>query len=327
MTRSASDGAGHGEAVPRVGVSRCLLGDSVRYDAGHKRDRYVTGALARHVELVAVCPEVEAGLGVPREAMHLEGDRTTPMLITTKTRRDLTKTMRSWASAKAEELARLELDGFVLKSKSPSCGLERVPVHRGVGAAPRPGRGLFASALLEAMPDVPAEEEGRLHDAALRENFVVRVFSHRRFRLAARRPRSRGALVDFHTRHKLLLLSRDETAMRALGRLVAGASERDTDELFVEYRGRFFDALTARPTPERHTNVLQHIAGHLREVVGDWDRREIAAAIERYRVGEAPLVVPLTLLRHHADKHDIGYALSQVYLFPSPGELLLQNRA
>jgi uncharacterized protein YbgA (DUF1722 family)/uncharacterized protein YbbK (DUF523 family) len=310
-----------------------LLGDEVRFDGGHKRDRYVTGALAAYVELVPVCPELEAGFGVPREAMHLEGDPAAPRLITIRSRRDLTAAMEAWSDAKVRELAALDLDGFVLKSKSPSCGMERVPVYGERGVAPRRGTGLFARALVAALPDLPIEEEGRLHDPCLRENFVVRVFAHHRWRLAARAPRSRRALIDFHTRHKLLLMSRDERRMRELGRLVAGQGggrapdgDADADGLFDTYRRAFFDGMAHTPTTRKHTNTLQHLAGHLRGRIDDWDRRELAEVIDRYRRGELPLIVPVTLLRHYVDKHEIPYVRDQVYLWPHPQELMLLNR-
>ena len=310
------------EIRPRIGVSRCLLGDAVRYDGGHKRDRFVVGELGRHAELLPVCPELEAGFGVPREAMHLEGDPSSPRLVTLRSGRDLTDEMTTWADARARELARMRLDGFVLKAKSPSCGLERVPIYGERGQAPRPGRGLFAEALVAALPDLPVEEEGRLRDPTLRENFVVRVFAHRRFRLAAEPPLSRRALVEFHTHHKMLLMSRDETRMRALGRLVAEAHNLDLDELFSSYRREFFRGMSRRPSTEKHTNTLQHIAGHLRGRIDDWDRRELAGVIDRFRRGELPLAAALTLLRHYIDKHDVPYVRDQAYLHPHPDDLV-----
>jgi uncharacterized protein YbgA (DUF1722 family)/uncharacterized protein YbbK (DUF523 family) len=319
------------QASPRLGVSRCLLGDTVRYDGGHKRDRYVTDALAAYVELIPVCPELEAGFGVPREAMHLEGDAAAPRLVTLRTQRDLTEPMEAWAEAKVQELARLDLDGFVLKSKSPSCGMERVPVYGARGIAPRRGRGLFARPLLAELPDLPVEEDGRLHDPCLRENFVVRVFAHHRWRLAATRPRSCRALIEFHTHHKLLLMSRDERRMRELGRLVAGAgegaaAEKELDAVFETYGRAFFEGMARTPTTRKHTNTLQHLAGHLRGRIDDWDRHELADVIDRYRRGELPLIVPMTLLRHYVDKHEIPYVRDQVYLWPHPRELMLLNR-
>jgi uncharacterized protein YbgA (DUF1722 family)/uncharacterized protein YbbK (DUF523 family) len=314
------------QAAPRIGVSRCLLGDEVRFDGGHKHDRYVTGALAPYVQFVSVCPEVEAGFGVPREAMHLEGEAGLPRLVTVRTQRDLTETMRAWANDRVDELARLDLDGFVLKSKSPSCGMERVPVYGERGVAPRRGRGLFAAALLEALPELPVEEDGRLNDPCLRENFVVRVFVHHRWRQASRAPLRKRALLEFHTRHKLLLMSRDEQCMRTLGRLVAAAGEDDLGDLFEAYRRRFFRGMSHTPTTRKHTNTLQHVAGHLRGRIDDWDRRELADVIDRYRRGELPLIVPVTLLRHYIQKFDIPYVRNQVYLTPHPQELMLLNR-
>lgn len=319
-------GAGAAQTRPRIGVSRCLLGDEVRYDAKHKRDDYVAEVLAPHVELVAVCPEVEAGFGVPREAMQLEGDPGAPTLRTRHTERDLSERMRAFSRARVGELLRQELDGFVLKSNSPSCGAEGVPVYGEEEGPHRSGRGLFADALITALPDLPVEEEGTLRDARLRENFVVRVFAHRRLRRASRDPHPVRALIDFHTRHELLLMSRDERRMRELGRLVAEAAERDSRDLYEPYRRDFFDAMRCAPTAESHANTLQHLAGHVRARIDDWDRRELDEAIERYRLGQVPLWGPMTLLRHHSEEHEIAYALRQVYLWPPPGELNLLSR-
>lgn len=312
-------------ARPRIGVSRCLLGAEVRYDGGHKRDAFVAGALAEHTELVSVCPELEAGFGVPREAMHLTGETASPRLVTVRTGRDLTESMQAWSAGRADALAREALDGFVLKAKSPSCGLERVPVYGERGVAPRPGRGMFASALREALPDLPVEEEGRLRDPTLRENFIVGVFAHRRFRRAAQEPLTRRALVDFHARHKLLLMSRDERAMRDLGRLVA-SGELEPTALFAAYRRGFFSGMRRAPTTRSHSNTLQHIAGHLRGRADAWDRQELADLIDRYRRGEVPLGAPLTLLKHYIAKLDIPYVRDQVYLDPAPAALLASTR-
>lgn len=309
----------------RIGVSTCLLGENVRFDAGHKHDRFVTDTLARHVEHMPVCPEMELGLGAPREAMRLQGEPDAPQLVTLRTGRDLTEPMQRFAKQRVEALAGEELDGYILKSKSPSCGMQRVKIYREHGRPPRMGRGLFATALRARLPHLPMEEEGRLHDARLRESFIVRVFCHWRWRRAARTPLRLERLVEFHAHHKLLLMSRSEPHMRALGRLVANGKRRRTADLFRDYADAFFEGMQRAATPRKHAHVLQHIAGHLRGDVDARDRQELAETVDRYRRGLLPLVVPITLLRHYVEKHDIPYVRDQVYLYPHPDELMLLN--
>lgn len=313
------------ESPMRVGVSQCLLGEEVRYDGGHKRDPYVIHVLGGHFEYVPVCPEVEAGFGTPREAMRLQGDPEAPRLVTIKTKADLTHDMAAWCERRVEELAAMDLDGYVLKSKSPSCGMERVKVYHEPGQSPRMGRGMFAEALMQRLPLLPVEEEGRLNDPHLRESFIVRVFCHHRWRAVTRQPFAMSRLVEFHTRHKLLLMSRSEQHMRELGRLVANAKRRKPEPLLEDYATTFFEGMKRRATARKHTNVLQHVAGYLKDRIDDWDRRELHDVIDRYRRGELPLIVPMTLLRHYVDKLGVEYVEDQHYLRPHPAELMLLN--
>jgi uncharacterized protein YbgA (DUF1722 family) len=223
------------------------------------------------------------------------------------------------------ELQALELCGYVLKKNSPSCGLERVRVW-GSGAAPtRDGRGLFAARLVERMPELPVEEEGRLQDPVLRENFVERLFAYRRLRALFAARWKLSDLIAFHTAHKLQLLAHSETDYRALGRLVAGARRLARAELAGRYREGFMRALRAPATRRRHTNVLQHCLGHLRERLPAGARSELAELIDDYRRGLVPLIVPITLLRHHVRQLDIPYLAGQHYLEPHPKELMLRN--
>jgi uncharacterized protein YbgA (DUF1722 family)/uncharacterized protein YbbK (DUF523 family) len=316
----------------RVGVSACLLGQTVRYDGGHKHDRFVTDELGRFVELVPVCPEVELGLGVPRETLRLEGPVEAPRLIS-RSGIDRTPAMQAWAKVRLEALAGLELDGYVLKKGSPSCGLFRVPVHGERGGAPaRQGRGIFTAALAARLPLLPVEEEGRLCDAALRENFIERLFAHARLRtelLSAEAP-SAGDLVRFHTRHKMTLLSHHEPTYRELGRLVATAGQKRSTaarrQLAGSYADLFMRALGHRATTARHTNVLQHLVGFFRQHLDPGDRAELLERIEAYRHSLVPLLVPLTLISHHLRRHPVDWVLEQTYLAPYPAELMLRNR-
>jgi uncharacterized protein YbgA (DUF1722 family)/uncharacterized protein YbbK (DUF523 family) len=309
----------------RVGISTCLLGEPVRFDGGHKLDQYVVGTLGRYVEWVPVCPEAEMGLGVPREALRLVGDPEAPRLVTVRSHVDHTAGMRAWARDRIEQLRALELDGYILKSKSPSCGMERVRIYTEAGMPSRSGPGLFARALMDAMPLLIVEDEGRLNDPRIRESFVVRLFTHHRWRQLTRDRVRPADLVAFHARHKLLLMAHSEPHLRALGRLVARARTERPPELLRQYAEGLFTGLRVRATTRKHTNVLQHAAGYLRERLDRPDREEVHGMIADYHRGLVPLIVPLTLLRHHVGRLGLAYLRDQVYLDPHPKELMLLN--
>jgi uncharacterized protein YbgA (DUF1722 family)/uncharacterized protein YbbK (DUF523 family) len=310
----------------RLGVSACLLGDEVRYDGGHKRDAFLVDTLGPFVEWVPVCPEVEIGLGVPRPPIRLVGDdAASPRLVVENTGEDLTAPMQRWATGRVAELSALGLHGYVLKRASPSCGLFRVRVYGEDGAPGRVGRGLFAAALVEALPMLPVEEEGRLTDAGIRESFIERVFAAARWQaFSATRPRVRD-LVAFHAAHKFAILAHSPREYAELGRLVAGAGPRLAAETLTRYGTRFMQALAIRATRARHVNVLQHLAGFFKRQLTDDERTELGEVIAEYRRGLVPLVVPLTLLKHHVRRLDVAYLADQVYLSPHPKELMLRN--
>jgi len=319
--------------VVRIGVSRCLLGDSVRWDGGHKRDAYLVEVFGPHVQWVPVCPELESGLPVPRPTMRLErsplgGAVVNGVLVRLIIRGggDWTDEMRAWSEEKLRGLARADLDGFVLKRDSPSCGLERVKVYGGPGGVgERKGRGLFAEALVGAFPHLPVEEEGRLTDPVLRENFIECVFAHARLRSLFGGRWTLGDLVRFHTAHKLTLLAHRPSAYKALGVLVATAKGRARAELRAAYTGEFMTAMRARATPTRHVNVMHHMLGHLRGRLEAPARDDLLRLIDDYRAGIVPLVVPLSLIHHYAKLHGVSYLLGQTYLEPHPRELALRN--
>ena len=238
----------------RLGISACLLGQAVRYDGGHKRDPFLAETLGRFVEWVPVCPEVELGLGVPREPIRLEGDPAAPRLVAAKSRRDLTRAMTRLVRARAEQLARLDLVGYVFKKDSPSCGMERVRVHGGGGRPLRRGTGLFARALMTRLPLLPVEEEGHLRDAALCESFIEHVLAYARWKAALAAGMTRGRLLAFHTAHELLLRAHDPAACRRLGALVADARKRRLRSLVAEYGAGFTRALRTPATRRRRTS-------------------------------------------------------------------------
>ena len=311
----------------RLGISSCLLGEPVCYDGQHKLDRYLRDTLGGYVEFVPVCPEVEAGFGVPRPSMRLEGSPNTPRLVTPHDGVDHTERMLAWCYLRVRELESEGLCGFVFKSKSPSSGMERVKVYGPSGMPSHTGVGLYAQAFMEHFPLLPVEEEGRLHDPVLRENFIERIFALRRWRELDDQRRTLGGLVAFHTAHKLLLMSHSVEAYRALGRLVAAGSEHPLDELFAEYEGAFLKALALIATPAKHTNVLQHIMGYFKKLLSADEKAELLELIESYHGGVTTLAIPMTLLNHYVRKYQIEYLAGQVYLHPHPVELQLRNHA
>ncbi len=329
LMAGGNGGAGETEMNERIriGISSCLLGERVRYDGGHKLDRFLKDTLGRFVEYVPVCPEYECGLGVPRESMRLVGDPSSPRLVTIRTKVDMTDRMTAWARARVRELERENLCGFVFKSDSPSSGMERVKVWNDKGMPVRRGVGIFAAAFMEHFPLLPVEDEGRLHDPGLRENFIERIFALRRWRDALDRGRRRGVLVRFHSRNKLLVMSHSEKHMRRMGELVAKAKSVPQSELFGTYQALFLEALALRATPAKNANVLQHIMGYFKRDLSGDEKRELLEVIGRYRKGYVPLIVPITLVNHYVGKYKPAYIVDQTYLNPHPAELALRNHA
>ena len=310
----------------RLGVSRCLLGDEVRYDGQHKRDEFLVDVLGPYVEWLPVCPEVEIGLPIPRESLRLVGDPAAPRLVAPRAGADHTDRMRTWAAARLDGLAAEDLVGFVFKKDSPSSGLFRVKVYGAQGMPARTGSGIFARAFTERFPDLPVEEEGRLHDWRLRENFVERIFAVARWQGLLRDNPTPAGLVAFHAAIKLTLLAHSPAHYTELGRLVAGAGRTPWPELVARYFGRLMDGLKALATPRKHANVFHHLMGFLKDHLDAGDKAELLAAVQEYRDGLVPHIVPFTLLRHHLAKHPVGdWVRRQTYLNPYPKEMMLRN--
>jgi uncharacterized protein YbgA (DUF1722 family)/uncharacterized protein YbbK (DUF523 family) len=313
-------------ALPiRVGISTCLLGEEVRWDGGHKRSRYITDILGAYFEFVPVCPELEVGMGVPREPVRLEGDAEAPRMVGNRSSEDWTDRMNRYSARRVKQLARMRLSGYILKKDSPSCGMERVKITNDAGMPMKQGRGLFALELLRAFPRLPVEEEGRLNDARLRENFIVRVFAYHRLQSLFHGRWSRGQVVAFHAAHKLLLMAHSPRHYRELGRLVAAIKGRPPDSFREEYMQLFMEALAVRTTTRKNVNVLQHLLGYLKRDLDARQKQSILQVIEDYRRELVPLIVPVTLLRHYLELHGVEYARDQVYLNPHPKELMLLN--
>ncbi len=309
----------------RVGVSSCLLGEHVRYDGGHKHDRYITDTLGRFFSFVPVCPEVDCGMTVPREAMRLEGDPNNPRLMTRASRIDKTDQMLAFCTAKLRELENSDLCGFIFKKGSPSSGLFRVKVYGPTGTPARSGSGLFAAAMARRLPLLPMEEEGRLNDPAIRENFIERVFCYRRWKDFLFTAPGLGELVEFHSRHKLLVMSHSTQVYREMGALVAHGREIGREELFQRYEGLLMRALALHATAKKNTNVLMHIMGYFKNELSHNEKAELLEVISQYHDHLVPLIVPLTLLRHYTDKYEQAYLKQQLYLSPHPAELMLRN--
>ena len=309
----------------RIGVSACLLGEQVRFDGGHKRDSFLVDNFGRFVEFVPVCPEMEIGLGVPRETLRLERDDGRIRLIANKSRHDHTDKMETYARRRAADLSRENLSGYVLKKNSPSCGMERVRVYNQAGMPSRDGRGLFADTLLRQWPNMPIEEEGRLNDPRLRENFIECVFAYHRVREFFSRRWAQGDLIRFHTAHKLQLLAHSPRAYAELGRTVADARKPARVEFRDRYEREFMAALAKPATPARHVNVMHHMIGYFRRNLDADGRREVLGVIDDYRAGLAPLIVPITLIRHYVRLFNVDYLRGQTYLEPHPKELMLRN--
>ncbi len=309
----------------RVGISACLLGEKVRFDGGHKRHSYVTGTLGRYFEFIPVCPEAAVGLGIPRQPIRLvKTDGGIRSLGTKDPTLDPTDALAAYGVETAGRLA--DISGYILKNNSPSCGMERVRVYNEKDMPERNGRGIFASALMAELPLLPVEEEGRLGDPVLRENFIERVFVYKRWQKLMAEGFSAGRLVDFHSDHKYLILAHSQAAYREIGRLVADAGKADADELAESYIRSLMAALTRPAKPKQHVNVLQHLMGYLKDKIDAEDRAELVEIIEQYRQGLVPLVVPITLINHHFRRHPDPYVMRQHYLQPHPRELMLRNQ-
>ncbi len=307
-----------------IGVSACLLGEKVRYDSGHKHDRYITGTLGRFFQFVPVCPEVGCGLPIPREAMRLEGDPAAPRLVTNRTRIDLTGQMTDYCQRTVQELAGENLCGFIFKKDSPSSGLHRVKVYN-QGVPAKSGRGLFADAFVKRFPLLPVEEEGRLGDMPLRENFIERVFAFHGWQEFLGVCRGVGDLVAFHTARKLQIMAHSPELYREMGRLVATGKALPETVLLSRYLELFMQALSLHATVKKNVNVLSHIMGYFKKHLSRSEKEELLEIISQYHAGLLPLIVPVTLLKHYVSKYEQDYLARQSYLAPHPLELMLRN--
>jgi uncharacterized protein YbgA (DUF1722 family)/uncharacterized protein YbbK (DUF523 family) len=311
---------------PNIGISACLLGEKVRYDGGHRLDRYLKDVLGASVNWIPVCPEVECGMTVPREIMRLTGNPDSPRLVTLGSGTDQTERMMNWTKKRLNNLEKQNLVGFVFKARSPSCGMRAVKIYNGLGFPQKKGTGLFAEAFTRRFPLVPVEEEGRLSQPGLRENFIERVFLYQRWKELEKRRFTVGGLVEFHTNHKLLIMAHHPRNLRELGRLVAKAGDSTLQTSARRYSEILMSTMKYSATVKRNVNVLQHAMGYFKKALTPDEKQELLESIESYRRALVPLAVPLTLLRHYTRKFNEPYLSRQAYLYPHPIEWMLKNR-
>lgn len=308
-----------------IGVSSCLLGNNVRYDGGHKWDRYITDTLGAYFNWVPVCPEVEYGLPIPRESLRLVGDPASPRLVTTRTNVDHTDGMLTWAAEKLKALEQEDLCGFIFKARSPSSGISGIKVYTPSGMPSHRGTGIFGGAFMRHFPLIPVIDDGRLHDPQLRENFIERVFVFRRWKDFLDTNPSLKDLIAFHTAHKLLILSHSAKHLNVLGKLVADAKGRDRNAVFSEYIRLLMEGMQLIATVKKNANVLLHIAGYFKKALASDDKQELLDIIDRYHKKYVPLIVPIVIINHYVRKFDEPYLQNQYYLHPHPMELMLRN--
>ncbi len=309
----------------KIGISSCLLGNDVRWNGGHKRDRYLTDTLGKFVEWVPVCPEVEIGLGIPRETLRLVGDPEDPQLVTTKTKIDHTDSMKKWARGRLKELAQEDLCGFVFKSDSPSSGMVRVKVYGKKGMPQKKGVGIFARAFMDHFPLIPVEDDGRLRNPLIRENFIEQVFTLKRWRDTRERRSCVGNVVDFHSQNKLVLMAHSPKHLKQMGAMTAQGKGMGCSLLYLEYEKLLLEALRLKTTIKKHYNVMLHMLGYFRKDLSADEKQELLEVMGHYKEQLVPLVVPLTLFRHYVRKYDQPYLAQQSYLNPHPVELKLCN--
>ncbi len=308
-----------------VGISSCLLGNEVRYNGQHKLDHYLADLLGQFVQWIPVCPEMECGLHVPRESMHLQGNLSQPHMVTTNSGIDHTDRMKNWIAIALPELEKQDLCGFVFKTRSPSCGMRGIKVYKEKGKPIGSRAGLFADAFIETFPLLPIEDEGRLNDAGLRENFIERLFIVHRWKTMQKSGMQYKDLIDFHARHKYTLMAHSPKYLKQLGVMVASGKKRKLDLLMQEYFAMLMEALTLKATISKNTNVLLHIMGYFKNQLSSDEKQELREVIDDYHQELVPLIVPVVLIQHYVRKYDQPYLKEQYYIYPHPKELKLRN--
>ncbi|MFT5219749.1 MAG: hypothetical protein ACI9LO_001867 [Planctomycetota bacterium] len=306
-----------------VGISSCLIGERVRFDGGHKQSRYIMDTLGEYFEFRSFCPEMAIGMGVPRQPIRLINDQQRVEAVGVKDT-SINVTDQLLQIADQQRGWHQQMFGYIVKKGSPSCGMERVKIYVN-GNPQQQGGGLYTQTMMENFPNLPVEEEGRLGDLRLRENFIKRVFTYKRWQDMVDQGLGWGALTDFHARHKLILYSHNQDLGRQLGKELSVAREQPIEDFAAHYLANLMTILKITAKPANHVNVLEHIRGYLKHELDKDDKQELSESIENYRLGLLPLIVPITLLRHHFRKHPNDYIERSYYMQPHPGELMLLN--
>lgn len=310
----------------KLGASACLLGSTVRFDGGHKNQKFLTEIMSDFVEWHSFCPEISAGMSVPRETFRLnKGSENQPRFVGNRSGEDKTKEIIEVSQELLNTIEQLNLRGFIVKKDSPSCGLQRVKIYDGNGAPSRTGQGLFTQALQARFPNMPIEDEGRLNDPQIRENFFTRIFCYDRWIHTKNGKLSKAKLFLFHAEHKMLILAHSPSTAQELGRLLATADTIEMEDLLEKYEALFMSSLAVIASPGRHVNVMQHIAGFLKKILSSEDKLELGSLFQDYSAGRVPLMVPITLLAHHLRKTSTPWVKNQIYLSPYPSELGLRS--
>ncbi|MBT5483111.1 MAG: DUF1722 domain-containing protein [Gammaproteobacteria bacterium] len=309
----------------QVGISSCLLGDEVRYNGGHKHSALCTRDLSEYFDFVSVCPEVSIGLGVPRKPIRLVGDPSDPDIVgVANPEHNVTQPMKEFAREKVKELG--DLSGYIFIKGSPSCGLFRVKVYNESGFPQQEmGRGVYAKVVTDTYPLLPVEEAGRLMDPVLRENFITRVFAYQTFISLKKAGLTAKKLIDFHASYKYTLMAHDPQSHTSLGRMLADLGNQDLAELGDRYFQALMESLTKKASRKSNTNVLSHIQGYLKNHLSSKEKEKLVEAIEQYRNGIIPLIVPIILLKNHFHTYPNEYIAKQSYLQPYPDNLSLRN--
>ena len=309
----------------KVGISSCLLGENVRFDGGHKHLRLCTDSLSRFFEFVPECPEVGIGMGIPRKHIRLVGNVQAPQAVAVHDYQlNYTAELTAFGQQKARE--HKDLCGYIFMKNSPSCGLFRVKVYQENGyPANEAGRGIYADVLKKAHPLMPMEESGRLNDPLLRENFISRVFAYSDWQQLLNDGLTHHKLINFHTRYKYSLMAHSPVHYAELGRMLADAGNHDVEALGERYFRALMMVLSKIASRKTHTNVLMHIQGYLKKKLSSAEKQELADIIDRYRTAELPLIVPITLLKHHFNNYPDPHIAKQAYLQPYPDALSLRN--
>ncbi|MTI63410.1 DUF523 and DUF1722 domain-containing protein [Methylophaga sp.] len=309
----------------KVGISSCLLGEAVRYDGSHKHLRLATDSLSRYFEFVPECPEMGIGMGVPRKPIRLVGNVDNPRAVAVNDEsQDFTQALTAFGHSKADEHD--DLSGYIFMKNSPSCGVFRVKVYQDNGYPSQlPGRGLYAQAFIDKHPLLPVEESGRLCDPILRENFITRVFAYANWQALQKEGLTAKRILDFHARYKYCLMAHSPKKYAELGRMLADAGNHDPEALGARYFAELMATLCKLASRKTHTNVMMHLQGYLKKKISSREKAELGKIIEQYRTAQVPLIVPMTLLKHHFNNHPDPYINRQAYLQPYPDDLSLRN--